>query len=101
MLSPGWSKNWAGMLELLIKDAANWDKSDSMFPFLRNFNPYSGHSYATGILNNEPHGNNQECSSESMNFSSALINWGTATGNKQITDLGVYLYSTEAISIQE
>jgi len=44
MLNPGWGKDWEGMVELLIRDAANWDRTDTRFPFLRNFNPYAGHS---------------------------------------------------------
>ncbi|MBL7813378.1 MAG: carbohydrate-binding protein [Saprospiraceae bacterium] len=98
---PGWAAQWGGMVNLLIKDAANWEKSDAQFPFLRHFNPYAGHSFATGLLNNEPHGNNQESSSEAMNFNAALINWGQLTGNTAIRDLGIYLYTTEQTGIEE
>jgi endo-1,3(4)-beta-glucanase len=98
---PGWAAKWGGMVELLAKDAGNGDRTDTKFPFLRNFNPYAGHSFASGLLNNEPHGNNQECSSEAMNFNSSLINWGTLTGNTDIRDLGIYLYTTEQTAIEE
>ena len=98
---PGWAAQWGGMVNLLIKDAANWDKSDTKFPFLRHFNPYAGHSFAAGLLNNEPHGNNQESSSEAMNFNASLINWGELTGNTAIRDLGIYLYTTEQTGIEE
>lgn len=98
---PGWAAKWGGMVELLAKDAGNGDRTDTKFPFLRNFNPYAGHSFASGLLNNEPHGNNQECSSEAMNFNSSLINWGTLTGNTDLRDLGIYLYTTEQTAIEE
>jgi endo-1,3(4)-beta-glucanase len=98
---PGWASQWGGMINLLVKDAANWDKTDTKFPFLRNFHPYAGHSFATGLLNNEPHGNNQESSSEAMNFNASLIHWGTLTGNNAIRDLGIYLYTTEQTAIDE
>ncbi|HEX2684018.1 MAG TPA: glycosyl hydrolase, partial [Ferruginibacter sp.] len=98
---PGWASQWGGMVNLLVKDAANWDKTDTKFPFLRNFHPYAGHSFATGLLNNEPHGNNQESSSEAMNFNASLIHWGTLTGNNAIRDLGIYLYTTEQTAIDE
>jgi endo-1,3(4)-beta-glucanase len=98
---PGWSAQWGGMVNMLVKDAANWDKTDTMFPFLRNFHPYAGHSFATGLLNNEPHGNNQEASSEAMNFNASLIHWGAATGNNTIRDLGIYLYTTEQTAVEE
>src|SRR3990167_6067275 len=77
---PQWAQQWGGMVDLLIKDAANIDREDSSFPYLRNFDPYAGHSWASG------HGaffagNNQESTSEAMNFASALILWGAQTGN--------------------
>ena len=98
---PGWAANWGPMVEMLIKDVANTDKSNDMFPFLRNFHPYAGHSFASGQLNGEPHGNNQESSSEAMNFNASLIHWGEITGNKSIRDLGIYLYTTEQTAIEE
>jgi uncharacterized protein YjdB/endoglucanase Acf2 len=99
--NPGWSSNWGPMVNLLISDAANWNKSNTQFPFLRTFSPYAGHSWAAGLLNNEPHGNNEESSSEGMNFNAALINWGVATGNTAIRDLGIYLYTTQQTAIEE
>jgi len=98
---PGWAAQWGPMINLLIKDAANPDRSSTMFPFLRHFNPYAGHAFATGLLNAEPHGNNQESSSEAMNFNASLIQWGTLTGDATIRDLGIYLYTTEQTAIEE
>ncbi|MFY8004839.1 MAG: glycosyl hydrolase, partial [Chitinophagaceae bacterium] len=99
--NPGWAASWGGMIELLIKDAANADRTSTDFPFLRHFNPFAGHAFAAGLLNGEPHGNNQESSSEAMNFNASLIHWGTITGNKSIRDLGIYLYTTEQTAIEE
>ena len=98
---PGWAAQWGPMINLLIKDAANPDRSSTMFPFLRHFNPYAGHAWAAGLLNAEPHGNNQESSSEAMNFNASLIHWGTLTGDAAIRDLGIYLYTTEETAIEE
>ncbi|MBK6962452.1 MAG: carbohydrate-binding protein [Bacteroidales bacterium] len=97
---PGWAAEWGGMVNLLVRDAAGYDRSDPMFPYLRNFSPYAGHSWADGFANN-PQGNNQESSSESMVFSSALIHWGEVTGDTAIRDLGIYLYTTEQTGIEE
>ena len=36
-----------------------------------------------------------------MQFNSALIHWGSVTGNDEIRDLGIYLYTTERTSIDE
>ncbi|WP_299315001.1 glycosyl hydrolase [uncultured Aquimarina sp.] len=98
--NPGWASDWGEMINLLVRDAANPSRTDSMFPFLRNFSPYAGHSWANGFAS-EPFGNDQESTSESMQFNSALIHWGAITNNKAIRDLGIYLYTTELSTIQE
>ncbi|MFW5949801.1 MAG: glycosyl hydrolase [archaeon] len=89
---------YGGMIQLLIKEFANPTRDDEMFPFLRNFSPYSGHSFASGI--NPFHiGNNQEASSEAVNAYQGLIRWGAFTGQKidgtSIRDLGIFLYTHE------
>ncbi|MGL1886952.1 MAG: glycosyl hydrolase [Reichenbachiella sp.] len=98
--NPGWASQWGDMVDLLIRDAANPSRDDSMFPFLRNFSPYAGHSWANGFAT-VPFGNDQESTSESMQFNSALIHWGTLTNNDEIRDLGIYLYTTEESTVQE
>tara|TARA_A100001015_G_C15023940_1_gene729452 strand:- start:22 stop:2676 length:2655 start_codon:yes stop_codon:yes gene_type:complete len=97
---PGWAAEWGGMIDLLIRDAASPDRNDELFPFLRNFSPYAGHSWANGMAA-FPQGNDQESTSESMQFNSALIHWGSITGNDEIRDLGIYLYTTEQSAIEE
>ena len=98
--SPGWAAQFGGMVNMLVRDAAAYDRNDTMFPYLRNFSPYAGHSWVDGFANN-PQGNNQESSSESMNFNASLINWGQTIGDKTIRDLGIYLYTTEQTGIEE
>lgn len=97
---PGWANQWGDMINLLVRDAASTDRNDTMFPFLRNFSPYSGHCWANGFAS-FPQGNDQESTSESMQFNSSLIHWGTITGNTAIRDLGIYLYTTEQSAIEE
>jgi endo-1,3(4)-beta-glucanase len=98
--SPDWATQFGGMVNMLVRDAAAYDHNDTMFPYLRNFSPYEGHSWVDGFANN-PQGNNQESSSESMNFNAGLIQWGQVTGDKAIRDLGIYLYTTEQTGIEE
>ncbi|WP_340009818.1 glycosyl hydrolase [Paenibacillus sp. FSL K6-0276] len=95
-----WAANNAPMVNLLIRDIANWDRSDTMFPFLRNFDPYAGHSWASGHAKFDD-GNNNESSSEAMNAWTGLILWGEATDNTTIRDLGIYLYTTEMNAIND
>ena len=97
---PTWASRWGGAIEMLIKDTANWDRSDERFPFLRNFDPYMGYAYASGHQG-FANGNNQESSSESINFDAALIHWGSVTGNDAIRDLGFYLHTVESAAIHQ
>lgn len=97
---PAWASKYGGMVNLLINDIADPSRTDSQFPFLRNFSPYEGHSWASGS-ELAAWGNNQESSSEAINAWAGLIEWGTATGNTQIRDLGIYLYTTETQAVEQ
>ena len=97
---PGWANEWGEMINLLIRDAASYDRDDQDFPFLRNFSPYAGHSWANGFAS-FPGGNDQESTSESMQFASSLIHWGSITENDEIRDLGIYIYTTEQTAVEE
>ncbi len=97
---PGWAEGWGEMIDYLVRDAACSIRTDEMFPFLRNFSPYAGHCWANGFAT-FPQGNDQESTSESMQFNSSLIHWGTITGNDEIRDLGIYLYTTEQTAVEE
>jgi endoglucanase Acf2 len=99
---PSWAKSsqYGGMIDLLIRDANNYDRSDLRFPYLRDFDIYAGHDWASGH-GSFAAGNNQESSSEGMNFAGALIQWGQATGNTAVRDAGIYIYTTQAAAIQD
>ncbi len=96
----GWSEQWGPMINYLVRDAASDNRDDPLFPFLRNFSPYAGHCWANGFAT-FPQGNDQESTSESMQFNSSLIHWGSVTGNDAIRDLGIYLYTTEQSAVEE
>lgn len=97
---PGWANQWGDMVNILIRDAAGTDRNDPLFPYLRNYSPYAGHCWANGFAS-FPQGNDQESTSESMQFNSSLIHWGAITGNDAIRDLGIYLYTSEQTAIEE
>ncbi len=106
--NPEWASDdqYGGMIELLIADYANWRREDAeqaIFPFLRTFDPYEGHSWASGPAQDgsgySP-GNNQEASSEAIHAAAAMIIWGDATDHKDIRDAGIYLYTTEVEAIR-
>ncbi|MFD8922220.1 glycosyl hydrolase [Streptomyces sp. NPDC059569] len=98
----GWAADsaWGGMVKTLVRDAANPSRTDTAFPFLRGFDVYAGHSWASGHQGFAA-GNNQESSSESTNLSAALVLWGSATGNAELRDLGSYLLATESEAIAQ
>ena len=93
-------QNWGGMVNLLIKDGNNYDRNDKRFPFLRAMDAYAGHSWESGH-GDFGDGNNEESSSESMNFATATILWGEITHQKQVRDLGIFLYTTERSAIEQ
>ncbi|MFC7548123.1 glycosyl hydrolase [Plantactinospora sp. GCM10030261] len=99
---PGWAatNQYGGMVDLLIRDANNYDRTDGRFPYLRDFDIYAGHDWASGH-GSFGAGNNQESSSEGMNFATALIQWGQVTGNTAVRDAGIFIYTTQAAAIQE
>jgi endoglucanase Acf2 len=99
---PAWaaSGQYGGMIDLLIRDGNNYDRNDTRFPYLRDFDIYAGHDWASGH-GSFGSGNNQESSSEGMNFANALIQWGQVTGNTAVRDAGVFIYTTQAAAIQE
>lgn len=97
---PDWAAVWGPQVELLIRDVASIVPNDPLFPRLRHFDPYAGHSWASGhaIFGD---GNNQESSSEAMNAWYGIALWGAATKNTELLDLGLYLYNTELMAIEE
>lgn len=96
MRDPAWGAKdkWGGMVDLLVADIANAKRGGTDFPFLRPFDPYSGFSMASGVGLYD-FGNGQESTSEAINAWASLILWGEVTGNRELRDLGIYLYTTE------
>lgn len=123
MKDPAWAEEWGGMVYEMISDIANANRdgssynenSPAKYPFLRNFDIYEGHSWASGVANYEfdengnmidpkgglSGGNNQESSSEATNAWASLIMWGEVMGDEEIRDLGIYLYTTEVAAIED
>ena len=93
---PTWGAKdkWGGMVDMLVADIATTERGRADFPFLRPFDPYSGFSMASGVGLYD-FGNGQESTSEAIGAWASLILWGEATGNRELRDLGIYLYTTE------
>ena len=67
---------------------------------MRNYDFYESHSWANGMGGQDDRGIDQESSSEAMNTWSAVYLWGLITQNKEIENLGIYLYSNEYQAIK-
>jgi endo-1,3(4)-beta-glucanase len=80
------------VIELLIRDFAA-GRNDPMFPYLRNFDPANGFSWASGHANFAL-GNNNESTSEAANAYGAVILYGLITGNPELVNRGVYLHAS-------
>lgn len=86
--------DYGPLVNLLIKDIANNDKNDNLFPYRRYFDAYEGHSWATGhadILD----GNNQESSSEAINAWYGMWKWSKVIKDTELESFSEYLYSAE------
>ncbi|MGL5017928.1 MAG: glycosyl hydrolase, partial [Luteolibacter sp.] len=99
-LDAAWAKKWEPMVMLLIRDIASPSRDDKMFPYIRCFDKYAGHSWASGDANFAD-GNNQESSSESLNAWYGMMLWGEATGNKTVHDTGLSLFNIERTAVEE
>ncbi len=90
------AEQYGPMIELLIRDYAG-GKDDDMFPYLRNFDPANGFSWASGNMN-FARGNNNESTSEAANAYGAIVLYGLITGNDTLTERGMYLHASTAAS---
>lgn len=97
---PEWGIKWRKMVDLLVRDIASGNANDELFPRLRCFDVYAGHSWASGHAKFGD-GNNQESSSEAINAWYGMMLWGQVSGNTQIRDRGVYLFNTERVAVEE
>jgi len=87
------------MIELLIRDYAG-AKNDPMFPYVRNFDPANGFSWASGKVN-FARGNNNESTSEAANAYGAVVLYGLITGNNELTERGMYLHASTSAAYWE
>ncbi len=84
----------APVVDLLAADIAS-PQATASFPQYRNFDPYSGHSWASGT-SPFADGNNQESSSEAVNAWNGLALWEQVRGNRAGYDQARWMMSVEA-----
>lgn len=83
------------MMSLLAADIAS--SGGELFPTRRAFDPYSGHSWASGT---SPFGdgNNQESSSEAVAAHHALTLWGAVSGDTDLEMEGRWMLALESLA---
>src|SRR5574344_128103 len=94
LVDDDFKQNYGGMLKLLAKDYANWDRTDKAFPLFRTFDPWAGHSFAGGM--GDGNGNGQESSSGAMQSWGGLYLLGVALGDDEMRDAGLFGWASEA-----
>ena len=100
-VEPDWcsAEQYGPMVELLIRDYAA-GRDDPLFPYLRNFDPAYGFSWASGNANFVL-GNNNESTSEAANAYGAIILYGLITGQQALVDRGIYLHASSTATYWE
>ena len=99
MEDPQFLADYAGMLRLVAKQYANWDRKDRRFPLLRTFDVWAGHSWAGGL--GSPGGNNQESSSEAMQSWIGLYLLATLLDDAEMTAAAAMGYAMESRATME
>ena len=90
---------YGGMTRLIAKEYANWDRTETNFPFMRTLDIWEGHSWAGGFSSGG--GENQESSSEAMNSWAGLFLLGNSLGDTNITAAGAMGYCMESSAVNE
>ena len=93
------AEQYGPMFEMLIRDYAA-GRDDELFPYLRNFDPANGFSWASGEVN-FARGNNNESTSEAANAYGSMVLYGLVTGNDEIAERGMYLHASTSASYWE
>jgi len=99
MHDPAFLTQYGGMARQVVKEYANWDRTDPNFPFLRCFDVWEGHSGAGGFADGQ--GENQESSSEAMNSWAGMFLLGNMLSDRPMTDAGAMGYAIESSAVNE
>ena len=83
-------------------DSAFFKNAQMSFAKLNFFDQWAGHGWADGIQATIAGGNaghNENSIGEALQGYASIILWGMATNRRQIVDLGIYLYTTNAYAM--
>jgi hypothetical protein len=99
---PAWRADWGAMVDILVRDILTTrrdvgepDSDGLQFPFLRTFDPWAGHSWATGADNTPNEGPNQESTSEAIDAWESVVLWARTSQNAELETWASYLLASE------
>lgn len=92
-------REYSAAVDLLVADIANY-KPDEPLIQRRNYDPYFGHSWASGTAPFKD-GNNQESTSEAINAWIGVKLWGTRTGNEDLSAQAEWMLSNETATAKQ
>jgi endoglucanase Acf2 len=98
---PDFARDYGTFATLIAKQYANWDRADKRFPFLRTFDVWAGHSFASAKGNAGGDSANQESSSEAMNAWAGVGLLGAALGDEAMLAAGLMGYAIEGEATKE
>lgn len=93
-------EDYGMIVELLLNDYMYPDKNAAEFAYLRNFDPWAGHTWAHGF-GTFAEGNNLESTSESLNSWNAGYLWALATNDIDRMEVAIYGFVTEISAVKE
>jgi beta-glucosidase-like glycosyl hydrolase len=102
MVDNAFKSDYSEMVKKVAETYAGWRRYNgvgSYQPFLRNFDPYLGHSFAGGT--GDGGGNNQESTSEALNSWFGLYLLGVELNDKEIIDVAAMGYVLERTAAEE
>lgn len=97
---PAFAERHGDFIEILIRDYMNPARDDALFPYMRNYDVFAGHSWAGGYADNDG-GNNQESASEALNSWVGAYLYAMAVGNDEIKEVAIYGFTTELAAIKQ
>ncbi|GAA4384003.1 glycosyl hydrolase [Agromyces bauzanensis] len=94
MLDPSLADEIAPVVDAVVADIAS-PLADDLFPERRLFDPYTGHSWASGFAPFAD-GNNQESSSEAAMAWNAVAIWSAVRGSDELAAEAAWMLSAES-----
>jgi endoglucanase Acf2 len=91
---------YGSMVDFLLDDYMYPYKNGANFEYLRNFDPFAGHTWAHGF-GTFAEGNNLESTSEALNSWNGGYLWALVTNNQDRMDAAIYGFVTELSAIKE